>query len=201
MALDESPISHQAVLSVPAVDSGSMFQWQNQVNEVFDAVRHVLDNAREPAETRIERAGALLRQHPMNRHRREGNAQVQDNASHRGLLRWHMRRITAYVDSNLTETIHIADLASLINLSTSHFCRKFRASENESPHNFILRKRIERATTLMTTTRFALRHIATDCGLCDQAHFCKIFKKIVGQTPSEWRRNWQSEQQLSGTSA
>jgi transcriptional regulator GlxA family with amidase domain len=76
----------------------------------------------------------------------------------------------------------------LANLSRYHFSRAFRQSFEDTPHAYVMRRRIERAQGLMLTSVVPLGQIAVECGLADQAHFTKLFRRLVGESPSVWRR-------------
>ncbi|KJV36840.1 helix-turn-helix domain-containing protein [Luteibacter yeojuensis] len=109
-----------------------------------------------------------------------------------GLAPWQARRVAAHVDDNLGFAITIDHLATLAGLSSSYFCRAFKDTFGEPPHAYIMRKRVERAQHLMLQTREPLSQIALACGLSDQAHLCNLFRRLVGQSPSHWRRaQWQ----------
>ena len=75
-------------------------------------------------------------------------------------------------------------------LSTSHFFRAFRQTFGESPHAYIMQRRIRRAQELMLTSRLPLSQVALECGMCDQAHFSRAFRRIVGTNPNAWRRQF-----------
>jgi transcriptional regulator GlxA family with amidase domain len=105
-----------------------------------------------------------------------------------GLAQWQIRRLKIFIDQEMANTITVGDLADLVRLSPHHFCRVFRASLNDSPHNYIVRRRIERARNLLQTTGLPLGQIAVDCGFSDQAHFNKQFRKVMRQSPGAWRR-------------
>jgi AraC family transcriptional regulator len=105
-----------------------------------------------------------------------------------GLPAWQARRISAHVEQNISRRIHIQTLARLVGLSASHFCRAFKCSFGISPRDYVLRRRIEVAQALMLTTPEPLSDIAASCGMCDQQHFTRSFRRIVGETPSSWRR-------------
>jgi AraC-like DNA-binding protein len=105
-----------------------------------------------------------------------------------GLAPWQVRKLTTYVEMHLDSEIVTADLAALADLSTFHFCRAFRESFNESPHTYVMRRRVERAQGLMLHGDVSLAQIAIDCGFADQAHFNKSFRRILGESPGAWRR-------------
>jgi transcriptional regulator GlxA family with amidase domain len=96
--------------------------------------------------------------------------------------------VIAYIEANLPETIRVRELAELVGLSVSHFCRAFKRTFGASPRTYVLRRRIELAQGLMLTTYEPLSAIALRCGMCDQAHFTRSFHRIVGETPWSWRR-------------
>jgi AraC-like DNA-binding protein len=106
-----------------------------------------------------------------------------------GLPAWQARRVSAHVEGNISDRIHIKQLARLVGLSASHFCRAFKCSFGTSPRDYVLRRRIEVAQALMLTTPAPLTTIAVSCGMCDQQHFSRSFSRIVGESPSTWRRS------------
>jgi transcriptional regulator GlxA family with amidase domain len=105
-----------------------------------------------------------------------------------GLSGWQVRRLSLHIDKHLSEPLLCKELASLVNLSISHFIRAFKVSFGCSPHLYLIRRRLERAQGLMLTTDAPLGQIALDCGLADQAHLSRLFKQIVGDSPAAWRR-------------
>ena len=106
-----------------------------------------------------------------------------------GLAPWQKCKVQNYIEEQLEGSILIKDLAKLVSLSSSHFCRAFKESFGEAPHAYIVRARIERARILMLTTTDSLSQIAFSCGLADQAHFCRWFRQTIGMTPGAWRRS------------
>jgi AraC family transcriptional regulator len=104
------------------------------------------------------------------------------------LAPWQINRLIAYIEANLAGTIQARDLALAINLSTSHFFRGFKVSTGMTPFEYVAQQRIELALKLMRTTHDPLSQIAVQCGLCDQSHLCRLFRRLIGQTPDAWRR-------------
>lgn len=116
---------------------------------------------------------------------------LHDSPQKGGLAPWQLKRVKAYIDRALRQTITVEDLARLVRLSAGHFCRAFKTSVGETPHAFIVRTRIRRAQTLMLDTNDTLSQIACACGLTDQAHLTRLFRRVAGTTPMAWRRAWQ----------
>ena len=104
------------------------------------------------------------------------------------LLSWQVRRIKAHIDAHLTESIRTEQLAALLRLSVGHFSRAFKFTFGVSARDYLTRRRIEFAQGLMLSTRESLGAIALSCGMSDQSHFTRWFRRIVGETPHQWRR-------------
>jgi AraC family transcriptional regulator len=105
-----------------------------------------------------------------------------------GLAAWQILRVRAYIDRNLHLTIHIRDLSAIARRSPAHFSRKFKLAVGQSPHAYVVRRRLERACHLMMTSTASLSEIALSVGFSDQAHLCRLFRQAFGQSPAYWRR-------------
>ena len=81
---------------------------------------------------------------------------------------------------HLQDTISLDDLAATVALSRYHFTRRFRRTTGVTPHEFVLRQRVERARTLLRRTATPLLDIACSCGFADQSHMTREFRKRVG---------------------
>lgn len=119
---------------------------------------------------------------------RSGSPRAAGTAFRGGMPRWQVNRLVAYIDGHLGRPISSADLAALTGMSTGHFFRTFKATFGEAPFAYIARRRVERAQELMRTSSEPLCQIALQCGLCDQSHLTRLFRRIVGVTPRAWRR-------------
>lgn len=106
-----------------------------------------------------------------------------------GLATWQTRRALAYIEARLGSKVAIGDIADRVALSQSHFRRAFKRSLGSSPRAYVAMRRVERAKTMMASTRDGLTDIALDCGFTDQSHFNRSFRRIVGVSPGLWRRN------------
>jgi AraC family transcriptional regulator len=99
-----------------------------------------------------------------------------------------LMRVLAYIDGHIGELITLANLAAAAGLSRMYFARQFRAATGVRPHEFVLRRRVERAQQLLTSTPDPVVDVALSVGFQTQAHFTTVFKKVVGNTPRQWRR-------------
>lgn len=104
------------------------------------------------------------------------------------LAPWQARRVTRHIEANLARSLQLQELAEIAGLSCSYFSRAFKASFGETPHAFIIRRRIERAQHEMLLSDEPLAQIALVCGFADQAHLSRVFRRLVGSPPNAWRR-------------
>jgi AraC family transcriptional regulator len=105
------------------------------------------------------------------------------------LAPWQERKVLRYIGERLDQSISNQELAGLVGLSVSHFGRCFKSSFGVSPHDYLIQGRVEWAKRLMRETNAALSEIALDSGFADQSHLCRVFRVVVGRTPSRWRRD------------
>jgi AraC family transcriptional regulator len=103
-------------------------------------------------------------------------------AAHGGMAPWQRRKVERYLRDNLEHPLQVGELAKEISLSSSQFFRVFRESFGTTPHVHIVRLRLELPQRLMLSTENPLSHIALACGLADQAHFTRVFRRGVGET-------------------
>jgi AraC-like DNA-binding protein len=87
-----------------------------------------------------------------------------------GLAPWQMRKIEQHLREHLQHPIRVYELAQLLSLSVSYFCRAFKQTFGTSPHEYIIQLRLARARELMLTMTDPLGQIVLDCGFGDQAH-------------------------------
>ena len=159
----------------------SLHRLRSAVGEIFSALNETLRDERSKAAACLQRAEALLEN-------LEQPAAPAPSSVSQGLAPWQIRRVLTHINSNLDTPIHNKDLAVVARLSESHFNVAFRRSVGQPPHEYIIRRRMERAQGLMLSTDKALSEIAAECGLADQPHFTRLFRRVVGESPAAWRR-------------
>jgi AraC family transcriptional regulator len=164
------------------------------LKKLLEAATAASDADREQARGTLENALALL---TAGHDSRDAPRQCPQRG---GLAPWQARQVAAYIRDNIGATLRASELSRLARLSHSHFSRAFKVSFHETLTSYIMRQRISLAQDKMLTTDHALSRIALECGLCDQAHFSRVFRRIVGLTPSLWRRLFASDVALLATS-
>jgi AraC family transcriptional regulator len=79
-------------------------------------------------------------------------------------------------------------MAKSAGLSTAHFAQMFHKSTGETPHQFVLRHRIERAKEMLGSTEARVLDVTLACGFKTQQHFTRVFRRMCGITPAEFQR-------------
>jgi AraC-like DNA-binding protein len=106
------------------------------------------------------------------------------------LARWRLERVMGYVDARLAEPVSLADIASVTGLAPMHFAAQFKATTGLRPHEYLLRRRVERAQDMFAKFgSTSVVDVALSVGFQTQAHFTTVFKRFVGQPPSAWRQS------------
>ena len=100
-----------------------------------------------------------------------------------------MRRVRDYVETHLSENIDLAALASIAGLSVFHFAREFKRSSGDTPHHYVVRKRVERAQDMLARSDLTLAEIAIAAGFTDQSHLSRHFRQMLGTTPRGFRQS------------
>lgn len=95
--------------------------------------------------------------------------------------------VLRHIEANLGQDLSIKKLAALAHQSHYHFAHFFKQSTGLSPHQYVLKCRIEEAKRLLRHTALDLAEIAQQLGFRDQSHFTARFRKLTGVTPKRWR--------------
>jgi AraC family transcriptional regulator len=172
----------EETLAVSKLAATRSRECMHRVITLLEAAVGQLHDQEHPAEGTLLEAASLLRRqvHPA------AAGEVPDGRGR--LLAWQARKVRDFIDSHITGPVLVADLCALVQRSEAHFSRYFKRTFGESPHSFIVRRRVELAAQYMLTTDASLSDIALRCGFTDQAHLCKHFRQSTGQTPAAWRR-------------
>jgi AraC family transcriptional regulator len=179
-------------LAISNLSSTRSREWMHRVITLLEAAAGQLHHQEHPAQGTLLEAASLLRQQV---HSAAGQVPYGTGR----LLAWQVRKVRDYIDGHITGPILVVDLCALVQRSEGHFSRSFKRTFGESPHSFLVRRRVELAAQYMLTTDASLSDIALQCGFTDQAHLCKHFRRAAGRTPAAWRRAHRSHHNENGT--
>lgn len=119
-------------------------------------------------------------------HRRAASAQPGSCATP-SLTAADLQAVRTYVDRHLCDRISVEDLANVVGFSAPHFSRLFKATLGVTPYQYVIERRLDRASHLLTTTSRPVYDIALEVGYGHVSHFSRAFKLQFGRTPSDLR--------------
>lgn len=97
-------------------------------------------------------------------------------------------RVRDYIDGNLSRDIGIEELARAASLSPVYFARMFKRATGLAPYQFLVQRRVEQAERLLRSGNLPISEIAQACGFCHQEHLTRVFRRICGATPGNYRK-------------
>ena len=103
-------------------------------------------------------------------------------------LERHLLRVRDLIDTRYAERLDVPTLAARAGVSPAHFARRFRATFGQTPHQYLLARRLERAQFLLRETDRSVAEICFDVGLASVGSFTTSFKRVVGRTPTAYRK-------------
>jgi AraC family transcriptional regulator len=157
------PLAEQVVLAL----EGTVRSWEPSARTYVDHLTQML-------------AAQLVRRH--------GSRPAAPRPVRTGLSDRRFAAVRELMEQRLAEPLPIADLAAAVSLSPSQFTRQFRASTGQSPHQFLLRLRLDQACRLLRTGSAPIGEVAVDCGFSHQEHLTRVMRARLGTTPAALRR-------------
>lgn len=167
------------------VIAGSFSEQDPQVEHIGLALLHETEAGSPHGRLYSDSLATALSVHLIGRRRDVGAALA---AKPSGIAPPALRRVTDYVAAHLANTISLAELAAVASLSPFHFARQFRKTTGLSPHQYVLRARVEEARRLLLEGRAGVAEIAAEVGFCSQSHLSRHMRQTLGVTPAAVRR-------------
>ena len=97
--------------------------------------------------------------------------------------------IVAYIREHYTEELSMQDVARAMNYSDAYFCKLFKQCFKVNFSAWLNEFRVEKAKEQLTATGLSVREVSLACGYADANYFARVFKRVTGMTPSEYRAN------------
>jgi AraC family transcriptional regulator len=106
-----------------------------------------------------------------------------------GLGPARLRKIRELIHAKIEDELSLDEMAESVGLSTAHFARMFRKSTGQTPHQFVLRHRLECAKAMLRAPDARVLDVAVACGFKTQQHFAQVFRDLWGVSPTEYRQD------------
>ena len=104
-----------------------------------------------------------------------------------------VRKVILAIDSDLTADLSLCAHAKALGVNASYLSALFRRETGQTLSDYVARARVEQAIFLLNTTHMQVQTIAQHCGMPDVNYFTRTFKKIIGITPTQYRRRTHTE--------
>lgn len=105
-----------------------------------------------------------------------------------GLPANKLRQVEEFIDANYSRDLKLAELAQVAGMSSFHFAREFKRSTGTTPHQYLIKLRIERAKALLAKKDLPLIEVGLQSGFSHQSHFTRLFRRLTGTTPLSYRQ-------------
>jgi AraC family transcriptional regulator len=105
-----------------------------------------------------------------------------------GLSKQKLRQAVEYIQAHLGEDLSLGEIANQLGMSQYYFCRLFKRSTGMSPHQYLIRQRVEQAKHLLKQSEQSITSVALECGFANQSHFAKCFRQCTGMNPKHFRK-------------
>jgi AraC family transcriptional regulator len=104
-----------------------------------------------------------------------------------GLSPNKLRRVTDFITENFSSDISLGELAHVAGMSSFHFAREFKKATGTTPHQYLIKFRVDQAKSLLADPDLPLVEVGLRAGFSHQSHFTRLFRRITGTTPHLYR--------------
>ncbi|HWN09280.1 MAG TPA: AraC family transcriptional regulator [Pyrinomonadaceae bacterium] len=109
-----------------------------------------------------------------------------------GLSGKKLSHVMSLIAESYESDLSLADLAEVAGMSTFHFAREFKRSTGTTPHQYLIKFRVDRAKAMLSGTEMPLVEVSSRSGFSHQSHFTRLFRRLTGTTPQSYRLMFQS---------
>ena len=182
------------VSSAPIVSKSCTFTETYQIKDpnleyIFKLLLSEIQAGNQNGKLFLENIVSILTLHFVKNYSKEQSAELIENVN--GFTSKELEKALYYIDQNMSENYKIENLAEEFGISKFNFIKRFKSSTNVTPHQFIIKKKLERSKNLLKEDRLSLTDITYMLNFSDQSHFSNSFKKMYGVTPREFRKTIQ----------
>lgn len=108
-----------------------------------------------------------------------------------GLSGNKLRQVMSLIAESYESDLSLADLAEVAGMSTFHFAREFKRTTGTTPHQYLIRFRVDRAKAMLSGSEMPLVEVSSRSGFSHQSHFTRLFRRLTGTTPQSYRLMFQ----------
>jgi AraC family transcriptional regulator len=157
-----------------------------QIEQLAWALKAEMDCNYESGRLYLDSLGVALASRLLHRH--SSVSRIRTASSPGGLPGIKLRRVLGFIEDNLANNLSLPEIAAATGLSVSHCQRAFRQSVGISIHRYVIRRRVERAESLLAQEKLSIAQIALEVGFSHQSHLATHMRRLRGLTPARQRR-------------
>jgi AraC family transcriptional regulator len=179
-------VAHQLDMDPRYVELADRFQLRDPVIEhIAWAFKEDLESGGTCGRLFRESLGAALATRLLQRHNRRSLPMREVRG---GLSAAKLQQVVSYIEDNLESDLSLLEIAGVAELSVSHLKTLFRNSTGTPVHQYVLRRRVERAKLLLQDRSLSIAQVAFATGFAHQSHMARHMRKLLGTTPAVVRR-------------
>jgi AraC family transcriptional regulator len=144
------------------------------------AVKAEMESGRQNGSLYLEGLARAIAAHLLNHYSSESQAPPEAKGV---LSRYRLKKVLAYVDDHISNKLSIAELAAVAGLGVSHFSTSFRASVGQSVHQYVTRRRVDRAQSLLRQRTQPISQVAIETGFAHASHLAYHMRRLLGTSP------------------
>lgn len=154
------------------------------IEQLAWAVKAEVDEGFESGDLYLEGLATALASRLIRRYSSASDRFASARPQSDGLSPLVLRRALDYIEAHLEGAVTIDDVAAVCGLSASHCKEQFRRSTGLPIHQYVIRRRVDRARALLTETSLPVSQVALDAGFCSQSHLARHMRRVLGVSPA-----------------
>lgn len=154
------------------------------ITSIGFALLEELDSGHDTGRLYAESLANVLAVHLLRHYTTKGE---QPHRIQGGISARKLRQVTDFIAANYAKDVKLAELAQVAGMSNFHFAREFKRTTGTTPHQYLIKYRVEKAKELLTENDLPLIEVGLQSGFSHQSHFTRLFRKITGTTPQSFR--------------
>ncbi len=155
------------------------------VSAIMESLEHEIRHPSQSGSLYADSVADSLALHLLNRH----VAEPRQAGLRQKLPAQTLKRSIERIEASISQGVSLEELAREARLSRSYFADAFRKTTGMAPHQYLTRRRLEKARELLNSSRLALTDIALQCGFSSQSHLSSMFRKAFGTSPRRYRNS------------
>ena len=183
-----STVAEQLDLDPRRIEIRNRFQFRDaQLESLGWALKAEMESGYPSGQLYLDGLAVSVAARLVRCHSSVSSLSVNEGKSIRRMSDRRLREVLIYIEDNLSQNLSLADIAEVAGLSVSHFKSVFRESVGMPAHQYLIRRRVERAKSLLGEGKMSISQIACETGFAHQSHLARHMRRLLGVSPTTLR--------------